>query len=303
VRLNFGADPTLPNRGEGWEEGDTGTIHDRAALWAMAEESRLFIALGDIDPQATYRVALSAHPFAWPGGPEQSVRLAVNGEAVGDARPLAAGWSEELWEIPGALLVEGLNRLSLNWGYSAAPRDVLGGTRAIGSTGAFLPVDADLKAFADGGFMALFDEEGVQSDGSAGRAGVNVTTIDRASGEVLSKAGFDSTANAFESEALAAHLAALPPGEIVLVASSGNATAFLEENAVDALRGIGAEVTLEELQGNSFAVVGVQGAQPGQAALAVDPNEAFLRISLDRDRRPLAAAVEWLSVARVEAGE
>ncbi len=78
------------------------------------------------------------------------------------------------------------------------------GSRAIGSTGADLPIDADLKAFADGGFMALFDETGEQSDGSAGRRGVNVTVLDPQSGAVRDKAGFDTTASAAESLRLAA---------------------------------------------------------------------------------------------------
>jgi hypothetical protein len=48
-----------------------------------------------------------------------------------------------------------------------------------------LPIDADLKAFADGGFIALFDEAtGAQSDGSAGRRGVNLTVLDPATGAV-----------------------------------------------------------------------------------------------------------------------
>jgi hypothetical protein len=298
--LDLGAEPSLPNRGEGWEEGDAGEIYGRSALWATAEESRFFFALGEVEPAATYRVAMAAHPFAWPDGPSQAVRLLVNGAHVGDAQPLPPGWSEPVWEIPGAMLTEGLNRLSLQWDYSAAPRAVLGGSRAIGSTGATLPVDVDLKAFADGGFIALFDEQGAQTDASAGRRGVNVTVLDGASGAVLSKQGFDTAANEFESRALAEHLAALPPGAQVLIASSGDAGAFLTQDVVDALRAVGADVTLEALRGNYFAVAGVQGAEPGQAVVVIDPADAFLRISLERDRRPLAAAVDWLRVEKTE---
>ena len=65
---------------------------------------------------------------------------------------------------------------------------------------------AQCPAFADGGFIALFDETGEQSDGSAGRRGVNVTVLDPQSGEVVEKAGFDTTASAAESEKLAAFL-------------------------------------------------------------------------------------------------
>jgi hypothetical protein len=177
------------------------------------------------------------------------------------------------------------------------PRDVLGGDRAIGNTGVQLPVDAELKAFAGGAFMALFDEAGMQEDASAGRRGVNVTVLDPQRGRVLEKVGFDTAANAYESAALAEFLAAIPVGRIVLVASYGDATAYLTPDALAGLQGLGADVTAESLAGNHFAIVGVQGAAPGSAAVVADPNEAFLSISRNRDRRPLAAAVDWLSVA------
>ena len=90
------------------------------------------------------------------------------------------------WQVPGSALINGLNRLSLEWAYAVPPRDVVAGDRAIGTTGVELPIDVDLKAFADGGFIALFDEEGEQTDASAGRRGVNVAVLDPETGEVIS---------------------------------------------------------------------------------------------------------------------
>ena len=160
-----------------------------------------------------------------------------------------------------------------------------------------LPLDADLKAFADGGFIALFDDAtGEQSDGSAGRRGVNVTVLDPASGAVRAKEGFDTTASAAESERLTAFLAGIDIGAPVLVVSYGDAWRALSAEAVEQLRTLGADVSLESLQEQYFAIVGVKGAAPGAAAQTVDPTDAFLRVSLNRDRRPLAAAVDWVSV-------
>jgi hypothetical protein len=55
---------------------------------------------------------------------------------------------------------------------------------------------------------------------------------------------------------------------------------------------------LEGLRGQYFAIVGVQGAAPGNAAIVVHPDDAFLRISLEPDRRTLAAAVDWVRIER-----
>jgi hypothetical protein len=240
-------------------------------------------------------VTVRLRPFAYPGSVAQTVVASVNGIEL-DPVTLSDDWQEVAWQMPVDALIDGLNRVELTWDHAASPREVVGGSRFIGETGVELPVDADIKAFADGAFMALFDEVGEQTDASAGRRGINVTVLDERSGQVLEKTGFDTAANVYESQALVDFLAGVETGRIVLAASSGDATAHLTDDAITALQSLGVAVTREQLEGNHFALVGVQGATPGSAALVIDPNEAFLRISLNRDRRPLAAAVDWVEV-------
>ncbi|HXF62569.1 MAG TPA: interleukin-like EMT inducer domain-containing protein [Caldilineaceae bacterium] len=294
--LDLGEAGAYPYRGEGWDAAETDAPYGVSAIWATGETSRLFLPLRQVDPAARYTIALRAHPFAYPGSPGQSVALVINGEPL-PAQPLAEGWQTVEWQAPGHLLLDGLNRLELHWAHQAAPRAVLGGDRSIGSTGVQMPLDVDLKAFAEGGYIALYDEEGNQQDGSAGRRGVNVTLIEP-DGTVAEKVGFDTAANDSESDALADYLAQVPDGQIVLVASYGDATAHLSPEAVAGLQGLGASVTLEELQGQYFAIAGIQGARPGSAAVAIGAPEASLTISLNRDRRPLAAAVDWVEIKR-----
>lgn len=296
-RIDLGEPATYPYRGEGWDTPETDTVYDASAVWATEPASRLFAPLREVDASAAYTVAVQGHPFAYPGAAAQTAALAVNDTPL-TQQALVDGWQTVSWTVPGALLQNGLNRLELRWGWTAAPRAVLGGDRQIGTTGAQLPVDADLKAFADGGFIALFDDAtGAQSDGSAGRRGVNVTVLDPQSGVVRAKEGFDTTASAAESERLAAFLAAIEAGAPVLVVSHGEAWRALSQAAVDQLRTLGADVTLDGLQDRYWTVAGVKGAPPGAAAQTIDPQDAFLRISLNRDRRPLAAAVDWVSIA------
>jgi len=142
----------------------------------------------------------------------------------------------------------------------------------------------------------LFDETGKQLDASAGRRGVNVTVLDPASGRVIEKRGFDTAANSFESESLSDFLIQIEPGTPVWVVSYGAASTYLTPAAIEGLRTLGADVTIETLHDQYFALIGVKGATPGSAALQVDANEAFLRISLERDRRPLAGVVDWVTI-------
>ncbi|GIK73863.1 MAG: hypothetical protein BroJett021_28510 [Chloroflexota bacterium] len=295
--LNLGEAGTFPYRGEGWDAAEIDSPYGESATWATGRSSRLFAPLRSVDPDATYLIAMRAHPFAYPDGPAQQVRLTVNGHRL-DVQPLPNGWQELTWRVPGTLLASGLNRLELTWDYAAAPRQVMPGDRMIGTTGVALPVDADLKAFADGGFIALFDAEGVQSDGSAGRRGVNITVLDRRSGRVLDKVGFDTTASEAESDRLVQFVEQIPDGAPVLVVTYGEATNYLSADAVQALNSLGAAMQLDAVRGQHFAIAGVKGAASGAAAQVIDANDAFLRVSLNRDRRPLAAAVDWVQIGR-----
>lgn len=297
--LDLGEPGTFPYRGEGWDEGETDQLDGASATWATAPSSRLFLPLRQVQANATYQVRLRLRPYVYPGSPQQQVQLTVNQTALAQ-QAVSADWQEISWSVPGTLLLDSLNRVELHWSYAAAPRQVTPGSRLIGATGVALPLDADLKGFSEGGFIALFDERGQQSDGSAGRKGVNVTVLDPVSGAVIQKVGFDTTANVYESERLAQFLGELASGAVVLVVSHGDASAFLTAEAVDRWHGLGATVTLEQLHGQYFAIAGVQGAAPGSAAQVLDPQEAFLRISLERDRRTLAAAVDWVEIGRSE---
>ncbi|MFN8487066.1 MAG: interleukin-like EMT inducer domain-containing protein [Caldilineaceae bacterium] len=296
-QLDLGVEGTYPYHGEGWDAAETDKPYAASAIWATDRTSRLFLPLRQVDPQAIYRVSAQVHPFAYPNSLAQTVQLRVNGKIL-DRQTLKDDWQTVTWSAPGSDLVNGLNRIELLWGQTASPRQVIPGSRQIGQTGVTLPIDAELKGFADGGFIALFDEQGKQLDASAGRHGVDVTVLDPRKGAIIEKRGFDTAANEFESQTLADFLAQVKSGNIVLAVSNGNATAFLTQAAVDGLRGVGADVTLERLHGQHFALIGVQGAAPGSAALTLDPKEAFLSLSLNRDRRTLAAAVDWVRVER-----
>jgi len=293
-KLDLGTPGTFAYRAEGWDAAEIDEPYQTSATWATPLNrlsSRLFLPLKNVDPNAAYTLTTRVRPFVLP----QSVGVRINGQLL-DVQPMIDDWKELMWAIPSSVAQAGINDVELIWQRVDVPRQFNPGSRQIGSTGVDLPVDMDINAFAEGGFIALFDDEtGEQTDASAGRRGVNVTVLDSA-GEVIEMVGFDTAANEFESEKLAEFLRGVGPNQPILIASNGDATAFLTEPAIDALRGIGADLSLDSLRTNSFAIVGVQGAAAGSAAVVVDPNKAFLRITLNRDRRPLAAAVDWVEL-------
>ncbi len=292
--LDLGTAGTFPYRGDGWDDAETDTPYGLAAIWATAEQSCLFLPLRTLETDAVYALHAQIRPFDYPGSSPQTAQVIVNGTAL-ETIDLANDWQTGNWRVPASSLRNSVNQVCFEWGYTAIPRTVIGGNRQIGSTGVSLPVDVELKAFADGAWISVFDEKsGAAVDGSAGRRGVNVTVLDPQSGEIVAMQGFDTAANAFESENLRAFLAQIPQGSPVLIASRGEAGAFLDTTFED----IGALFALDELRQNQFALIGVKGAAAGTALQMLDPNEAFLRLGLNPDRRSLAAAVGQVEVIK-----
>jgi hypothetical protein len=112
----------------------------------------------------------------------------------------------------------------------------------------------------------------------------------------VEKRGFDTAASSSESELLEQYLDAVAVGQIVLVVSYGDAWSDLTPEAMAALQRFGIQVTYEEMQGKYLAAAGVQGAADGSGVWSLHESEAFLAISLNRDRRALSAAVDWVNV-------
>jgi hypothetical protein len=95
---------------------------------------------------------------------------------------------------------------------------------------------------------------------------------------------------------LAAYLAGVPAGQIVVAAMQGDGAALLTGDAVAGLRSIGGSIDpLERIEQTdrgdwSHAIVGVKGAAPGSAAEVAGPGSSWLRVA--PDWRTLAIAVD-----------
>jgi hypothetical protein len=198
--------------------------------------------------------------------------------------------------LPENSLKLGLNRLRLQFSRVEQPRDVLPGSRSIGTTGVLTPVDIEIDAASDHAYMSVFDAEGTKSDASAGRRGYNLAVLDHRTGKVLDQRGFDTWANQYESQRMAEYIAQVPDGRIVLAATYGDAGVHLTTGAYEALGSIGAAADIRGLAGRAHAVVGVKGARPGTALETGGGPGAWLRLGLNPDRRYLAAAVDWYRI-------
>lgn len=292
-RLDMGAAGNEPYLGAGWDARTDEQPYGATAHWVTGREAELYLPLSA--PQAA-TLRLNIAPLSFPGAPAQTVTIAVNGAPVLTNHPLADGWQTVEAAVPAAATTAGANRVRLTFGRADSPRDVFPdpASRAmIGSTGVQSPVNLELHGFSEA-FMTATDAAGNKVDLSAGRQGYNVAVLDPRTGELLDRRGFDTAANSFEADALAAYLNDIPAGRIVALATKGAATANLTPAALAALQGVGSKVALNDLQGQSHALVGVKGAVSGSASEVI-ASDAYLFVG--GDFRALSAAVDWVELA------
>ena len=288
--IDFGNPSSVPYRGQGWADNED--IFAATANWATALEADIFFPVrnaASVNRQLSIQIA----PFAYPGMPEQSVDLILNGQSLDNIFSLREDWQLIETSLPKDDLVNGLNRLTLKFAQAAEPRQVLPGNKAVGNTGIETPIDLEVNSGESFAFITTGFGE-TATDASAHRRGVNVAVIHPQSGEVIEFKGFDTAANEFEAAALSRFIAEISEGYIVVVATQGlDATAFFDENTLVALQSIG--LTSDGLR-SPFSAIGVKGAPTGMALQATGEGTAYLRLGDIPDIRPLAAAVDKVTI-------
>jgi hypothetical protein len=294
-RLDLGTPGNEPYLGEGWDARTDEQPYGATANWATAREAELYLPVSE--PQELL-LRMNIAPLSYPSAEPQTLSVSVNGTPVIVNQALTDGWQTVESRIPADLLARGPNRVTLTFSRAESPREVFpdAASRAmIGTTGVQSPVNLEVHGFSEA-FMTATDADGRKVDASAGRQGYNVAVFDPRTGQLLDKRGFDTAANEFEADALAAYLNDISPGRIVAIATKGDATAHLTPDALAALQGVGSRgQALSDLQGNSHALVGVKGAAPGTGSEVIAP-DAYLLVS--GDFRTLAAAVDWVELSK-----
>lgn len=286
--LDFGAQDTLPYRGADWDV-DEADLAGASAVWITGRQTELFLPVQP-QPGQALRLTLRITPYSYAGAPVQTLAVAWNGRALGQ-RDLTPGWQALTFDVPADAIQSGPNTVTLRNGWIKAPREAQPETALIGATGVRAPVIIEAHAFSEA-FITLTGPDGSRVDASAGRRGINLAVLNEQTGALLDKRGFDTAANDFEAEALAAYLAQVPAGRVVVVATKGEAARHLTAAARSALARLGVAADLSA--DASLAAVGVQGAGQGRAAQALAPGDAYLKVG--GDARPLAAAVDWVRI-------
>jgi hypothetical protein len=214
------------------------------------------------DPE-TGIIAYKVLPLSWPS--EWTVEP---GEPLAGLS-YAEGWGEPANGMIWAQRRKARLLVPLHFAALHPARGVQLSPRAIGQTDVESPVNLVVQSAGQevGDFGHIYvDGQDVAPD----RRGYNIAVIHPESGAVEAVAVFDTHLDDKASRNLAAFLSGVPEGYIVAVAVADEASRLLGEDAVAALRGIGATGDLQDKFRWGQAIVGVQGAAPGTALEVLD---------------------------------
>jgi hypothetical protein len=253
VLIELGTDEARLHLGEGWSESQAEYV------WAQRQEARLLAVLSPKHQRMILRVMAP--------GPGQSMEVTLNGRAV-TSLELSEGWHDYEVSLPPQLLRDGLNELRFRFRRLFPTEEIREGRYTVGGTGVTSPVNILVKSAGEevGDFGHIYvDGRNVSPD----ERGYNVVVLDPASGAIDQRGHFDTFASEAESTRLAEFVKAIPEGRIVAVAVEDEASLHLTEAAVLALRTIGAEEDLRDMFRWGHAIIGVKGAEPGQALEAM----------------------------------
>ncbi len=249
VLTDLGTDEAHLNVGEGWSESG------HQYVWAQRREACLLVYLSRQSQEMTLRSMAPGHG--------QTVEVVANSHAVGTLA-LSEGWQEYQVLLPVTYLREGLNEFCFRFGRLYPVEQVREGDYAIGTTGISSPVNILVKSAGEevGDFGHIYvDGVNVSQD----ERGYNMVVLDPVSGQVEETGHFDTFLHQDESRLMADFIARIPEGKIVAVAVEDEASLNLTEEAVQALRSIGAGEDLRGMFRWGHAIIGVKGAAPGQA--------------------------------------
>jgi hypothetical protein len=239
---------------EGWGLPSGGVV------WAQRPAARLMVPLNGESQLMAFR--------AYAPQPGQRMRIEVNGDEAG-AIDMDSGWMEYEVALDGSVVVPGLNELWLRF-EATYPADQLQlSPRTIGETGVAAPVNLAVESAGQevGDFGHIYVDG---RDVSPNQRGYNVAVVHPETGAVEKTASFDTHLDEAASADMARFLLSAPPGRIVAVAAADEASRLLDQEAVDALRGIGAAGDLRGRFRWGHAIIGVQGAPPGSAVESLD---------------------------------
>ena len=199
--------------------------------------------------------------------------------------------------LPQGLVMPGSNIITFHFQKMSKVRITPTPAYQIGQTSNYSPVDIEISSSSRRigfrGMIVLFPlRVGQQRIYNKFNAGYNIFVVNEKTGKILVHRAFATHTHAENSQRMSTFIDKIRSGRIVLATTWGNASASLSDEAVAALRSLGANEDLRDWPGYCHTLIGVKGANPGEAMEKIDLHKATLVVGQYSNADKVAA---WFS--------
>jgi len=183
--------------------------------------------------------------------------------------------------LPQELVKPGSNIITLHFQKMSEVLITTTPAYQIGQTGTYSPVDIEAtsgsRTIHFRGMGVLYPLRiGHQRIYNKFKAGYNIFVVNEKTGKILIHRAFDTHTDAENSQRMSTFIDKIKSGRIVIAITWGSAFASLSEEAVAALKTLGAKGDLRQWPGFCHTIIGVKGANPGAAMEKLDLHRATL---------------------------
>jgi hypothetical protein len=250
--------------GEGW-----GALGGEA-FWAQRNDAKLFFSL-----TAPRALTLTLQNFVPSPSSGQGLTVRVNGNQIAQYRPIPV--TDEIFrvKVPASVLQSGVNEIVLEFDATVPISQI-----------PVHPLSIVVRSAGEeqGAFGHIY-VNGV--DESPNARGYNIVVVEPRTGQVVARENFDTFLSERESLRMAEFINQIAEGDLVAVAASDEASQHLTQQAVDALKTIGARQDLRGKFRWSHAVLGVKDSPAGsasEAASETNVSQVILNLPLTEPR-------------------
>ncbi len=276
--------------GEGW------AFTADHLFWANRREAKIFAPFDSNGQDAILQLYATLPPTL----KQQSARVIVNGDAVGDFMVQDCPQCGQGIVIPAKYLRTGMNEIVLQFGETVPASQVHFGNYLFSGCCFFGFNLLVASASEEQGDFAHVYVNG--QDVSPNQRGYNIVVLDPKTGKVEAAEAFDTFSSEEESERLVEFIEQIPDNKAVAVAVKDEASMHLTEAAVRALQSLGSRQDLRGKFRWSHAFVGLKGARVLELEAASEYRPIRLRAGIGTSEPNLALGIDSITLCPLDNG-
>lgn len=279
---------------EGWSEW---THHQgKTGRWVTAKQAKLLFSTSE---KKSFRLEIVCEMPESAPQKNQTLEIRLN-SAVVEKFTFSTPTTKSI-TFSSELVVPGSNIITFRFQDMSSPPAQPVSAYKIGETGVYAPVDIEAasssRIMGFRGMGVLFPlKVGQKRIYNRFKAGYNIFKVDEKNGSILAHRAFDTHTRVESSQEMSGFIDHIKPGRIVIALTWGNAFAALTDEAVAALGKIGAQTDLRNWPRFCHTVIGVKGANPGEALEKLDQDKAALRVGQYSHAKKIAA---WMNSVKL----